>query len=136
MVGEEGLELGFSLPARFIVESSRDRGCHSADSVFPHPQARSGFEEGGSGLRKEHARSDSENWRSLREEQEEEEEGSWRLGAGPRRDGDRWRSASPGETEARWVAWGRVEEQKAFWTAVGSKPGSAGGSQGYWWAVK
>uniref|UniRef100_A0A8C5K2L6 GRB10 interacting GYF protein 1 n=1 Tax=Jaculus jaculus TaxID=51337 RepID=A0A8C5K2L6_JACJA len=58
--------------------------------------SRSGFEEGGAGPRKEHARSDSENWRSLREEQEEEEEGSWRLGAGPRRDGDRWRSASPG----------------------------------------
>ncbi|KAF5918180.1 hypothetical protein HPG69_002821 [Diceros bicornis minor] len=66
--------------------------------------ARSGFEEGGSGPRKEHARSDSENWRSLREEQEEEEEGSWRLGAGPRRDGDRWRSASPdgGPRSAGW----------------------------------
>lgn len=57
--------------------------------------ARSGFEESGAGPRKEHARSDSENWRSLREEQEED--GSWRLGAGPRRDGDRWRSTSPGE---------------------------------------
>ncbi|KAG8523761.1 GRB10-interacting GYF protein 1 [Galemys pyrenaicus] len=66
--------------------------------------ARSGFEEGGAGSRKEHARSDSENWRSLREEQEEEEEGSWRLGAGPRRDGDRWRSASPdgGPRSAGW----------------------------------
>lgn len=63
-------------------------------SVSPMP-ARSGFEEGGTGPRKEHARSDSENWRSLREEQEED--GSWRLGAGPRRDGDRWRSTSPGK---------------------------------------
>lgn len=71
------------------------------------PQARSGFDEGGAGPRKEHARSDSENWRSLREEQEEEEEGSWRLGAGPRRDGDRWRSASPGEIGVRWALRGR-----------------------------
>ncbi|XP_022356259.1 GRB10-interacting GYF protein 1 isoform X2 [Enhydra lutris kenyoni] len=92
--GQEGLERA----------SSRDHGCRSTDCVFPHPQARSGFEEGGAGPRKEHARSDSENWRSLREEQEEEEEGSWRLGAGPRRDGDRWRSASPdgGPRSAGW----------------------------------
>lgn len=61
---------------------------------------RSGFEEGGAGPRKEHARSDSENWRSLREEQEDD--GSWRLGTGPRRDGDRWRSTSPGEMGASW----------------------------------
>lgn len=69
-------------------------------SLCPPMPARSGFEEGGAGPRKEHARSDSENWRSLREEQEED--GSWRLGAGPRRDGDRrdgdrWRSTSPGK---------------------------------------
>lgn len=67
--------------------------------VSPVP-VRSGFEEGGAGPRKEHARSDSENWRSLREEQEDD--GSWRLGAGPRRDGDRWRSTSPGKMGARW----------------------------------
>ncbi|XP_073071232.1 GRB10-interacting GYF protein 1 isoform X2 [Manis javanica] len=80
---------------RFEKSARRDGGTENA---------RSGFEEGGSGLRKEHARSDSENWRSLREEQEEEEEGSWRLGAGPRRDGDRWRSASPdgGPRSAGW----------------------------------
>lgn len=102
-VGQANLELGSSLSMR-IIESSRDCGCHSADCVFPCPQARSGFEEGGAGPRKEHARSDSENWRSLREEQEEEEEGSWRLGAGPRRDGDRWRSSSPdgGPRSAGW----------------------------------
>ncbi|KAB0398193.1 hypothetical protein E2I00_014891 [Balaenoptera physalus] len=35
----------------------------SADCVFPCSQARSGFDEGGAGPRKEHARSDSENWR-------------------------------------------------------------------------
>lgn len=69
--------------------------------VFPSPSARSGFEEGSTGPRKEHARSDSENWRSLREEQEEEEEGSWRLGAGPRRESDRWRSSSPGKAGMR-----------------------------------
>ncbi|ELW56475.1 PERQ amino acid-rich with GYF domain-containing protein 1 [Tupaia chinensis] len=80
---------------RFEKSARRDGGME---------RARSGFEEGGAGPRKEHARSDSENWRSLREEQEEEEEGSWRLGAGPRRDGDRWRSASPdgGPRSAGW----------------------------------
>lgn len=51
---------------------------------------RVGFEEVGSGGRKEYMRSDSDNWRTLREEHEQEEAGdtggSWRL-AGPRRDG-------------------------------------------------
>lgn len=53
---------------------------------------RPGFEEsagpGGSG-RKEYTRADSDNWRTLREEQEGEEGepgSSWRV-AGPRRDG-------------------------------------------------
>lgn len=53
---------------------------------------RPGFEEssgpGGPG-RKEYTRADSDNWRTLREEQDEDEGepgSSWRL-AGPRRDG-------------------------------------------------
>lgn len=56
---------------------------------------RVGFEDVGSGGRKEFMRSDSDNWRTLREEHEQEEAGdpggSWRL-AGSRRDGMRVRT--------------------------------------------
>ncbi len=52
---------------------------------------RLGFEEGGPGARKELMRSDSNNWRVLREEEEEEDTGetggSWRV-TGSRRDGN------------------------------------------------
>lgn len=102
---EEG-EGAFGRNPREIQRSQSwdDRGERRFEKSARRDGARSGFEDGGAGLRKEHARSDSENWRSLREEQEEEEEGSWRLGAGPRRDGDRWRSASPdgGPRSAGW----------------------------------
>ncbi|EAW76498.1 PERQ amino acid rich, with GYF domain 1, isoform CRA_c [Homo sapiens] len=92
--------------------------------------ARCGFEEGGAGPRKEHARSDSENWRSLREEQEEEEEGSWRLGAGPRRDGDRWRSASPdgGPRSAGWREHG--ERRRKFEFDLRGDRGGCGEEEG------
>ncbi|XP_010607840.1 GRB10-interacting GYF protein 1 isoform X2 [Fukomys damarensis] len=92
--------------------------------------ARSGFEEGGAGPRKEHARSDSENWRSLREEQEEEEEGSWRLGAGPRRDGDRWRSTSPdgGPRSAGWREHG--ERRRKFDFDLRGERGGCGEEEG------
>ncbi|OWK11392.1 hypothetical protein Celaphus_00007247 [Cervus elaphus hippelaphus] len=102
---EEG-EGAFGRNPREIQRSQSwdDRGERRFEKSARRDGARSGFDEGGAGPRKEHARSDSENWRSLREEQEEEEEGSWRLGAGPRRDGDRWRSASPdgGPRSAGW----------------------------------
>ncbi|XP_060029410.1 GRB10-interacting GYF protein 1 isoform X2 [Erinaceus europaeus] len=83
-------------------QSWDDRGDRRFEKPARREGARSGFEEGGAAPRKEHARSDSENWRSLREDQDEDE-GSWRLGA-PRRDGDRWRSASPdgGPRSAGW----------------------------------
>ncbi|XP_036163852.1 GRB10-interacting GYF protein 1 isoform X3 [Myotis myotis] len=100
--------------------------------------ARSGFEEGGAGPRKEHARSDSENWRSLREEQEEEEEGSWRLGAGPRRDGDRWRSSSPdgGPRSAGWREHGDRRRKFEFDLrgdrgGCGEEDGRGGGSSSH-----
>ncbi len=52
---------------------------------------RLGFEEGGPGARKEFMRSDSNNWRVLREDEEEEDTGetggSWRV-TGSRRDGN------------------------------------------------
>lgn len=83
-------------------QSWDDRGDRRFEKPARREGARSGFEEGCAAPRKEHARSDSENWRSLREDQDEDE-GSWRLGA-PRRDGDRWRSASPdgGPRSAGW----------------------------------
>lgn len=56
---------------------------------------RVGFEEAAA-ARKEFARSDSDNWRTLRDGQEEDEDGNWRL-AVSRRD-ERWRSTSPGGT--------------------------------------
>ncbi|KAK7797558.1 hypothetical protein U0070_005239 [Myodes glareolus] len=93
-------------------QSWDDRGERRFEKSARRDGARSGFEEGGTGPRKEHARSDSENWRSLREEQEED--GSWRLGAGPRRDGDRWRSTSPdgGPRSAGWREHG--ERRRKF----------------------
>lgn len=72
--------------------------------AHPPPLGRGAFEEVVPGPRKEHARSDSTNWRTLREEHEEAEEGagtgpgSWRLPGG-RREAERWRSTSPGEPD-------------------------------------
>uniref|UniRef100_A0A8D0HPN3 Uncharacterized protein n=1 Tax=Sphenodon punctatus TaxID=8508 RepID=A0A8D0HPN3_SPHPU len=78
-----------------------------ADVLPPCLSARAPFEEAVPPGRKDYARSDSENWRTLREEHEEEEEGgsapaagaggSWRISGGGRRESERWRSASPGE---------------------------------------
>nr|XP_060624087.1 GRB10-interacting GYF protein 2 isoform X3 [Anolis sagrei ordinatus] len=55
------------------------------------------------GRKHEFIRSESENWRIFREEQNgEEEDGGWRL-AGSRRDGERWRPHSPdGPRSAGW----------------------------------
>ncbi|KAH0623895.1 hypothetical protein JD844_007081 [Phrynosoma platyrhinos] len=59
---------------------------------------RPNFEDSGTvtaGRKYEFIRSESENWRIFREEQNgEEEDGGWRL-AGSRRDGERWRPHSP-----------------------------------------
>lgn len=61
---------------------------------------RPNFEEAGTaavGRKHEFIRSESENWRLFREEQNgEDDDGGWRL-AGSRRDGERWRPHSPGE---------------------------------------
>ncbi|KAH1165231.1 hypothetical protein KIL84_022790 [Mauremys mutica] len=70
-----------------------------------HP-VRPNFEEGGTtttGRKHEFIRSESENWRIFREEQNgEDDDGGWRL-AGPRRDGERWRPHSPdGPRSAGW----------------------------------
>ncbi|XP_036163851.1 GRB10-interacting GYF protein 1 isoform X2 [Myotis myotis] len=119
-------------------QSWDDRGERRFEKSARRDGARSGFEEGGAGPRKEHARSDSENWRSLREEQEEEEEGSWRLGAGPRRDGDRWRSSSPdgGPRSAGWREHGDRRRKFEFDLrgdrgGCGEEDGRGGGSSSH-----
>ncbi|KAK2514422.1 Gigyf2 [Columba guinea] len=69
------------------------------DNILP---VRPNFEEGGTaqtGRKHEFIRSESENWRIFREEQNgEDDDGGWRL-AGSRRDGERWRPHSPGWRE-------------------------------------
>lgn len=66
------------------------RGERRFDKPVRREGLRVGFEDVGTGGRKEFMRSDSDNWRTLREENEQEEGGdtggSWRL-AGSRRDG-------------------------------------------------
>lgn len=76
----------------FNPVSSCFRGERRFEKPLRREGGRGGFEDGGTG-RKDYNRSDSENWRTLREEQDEEEGGvvgdgggSWRV-AGTRRDG-------------------------------------------------
>ncbi|KAM4728956.1 GRB10-interacting GYF protein 2 isoform 5-T5 [Anableps anableps] len=63
------------------------------------------YEDGGTGLPRKHefTRSESENWRTSRDDQNgEDDEGGWRL-AGFRRDNDRWCPPSPdGPRSAGW----------------------------------
>ncbi|XP_041094356.1 GRB10-interacting GYF protein 1-like [Polyodon spathula] len=97
----EDSDLGFSRSGSREIHRSQswdDRGERRFEKPIRRDAVRVGFEEGAAtGVRKEYTRSDSENWRTLREEQEEEEaaEGggnSWRL-AGVRRDDGGPRSA-------------------------------------------
>lgn len=72
---------------------------HSAPSHIHTHTVRANYEDSGTGLVRKHdfTRSESENWRLSREEQngEDEEGGGWRL-AGSRRDNERWCPPSPG----------------------------------------
>ncbi|XP_073330585.1 GRB10-interacting GYF protein 1 isoform X1 [Pagrus major] len=110
----EEAEVGFGRSVREIHRSQSwdDRGERRFEKPLRREVGRPGFEEsagpGGPG-RKEYTRADSDNWRTLREEQDEEEGepgSSWRL-TGPRRDdgGPRsagWRDhAAPGESRRR-----------------------------------
>ncbi|XP_077117638.1 GRB10-interacting GYF protein 1 isoform X1 [Ranitomeya variabilis] len=87
---------GFGRGAREIHRSQSwdDRGERRFEKPIRREAVRVGFEENAVPSRKEFARSDSDNWRTLRDGQEEDEEGNWRLSVS-RRD-DRWRSTSPG----------------------------------------
>uniref|UniRef100_A0A8C7XBP7 GRB10 interacting GYF protein 1a n=1 Tax=Oryzias sinensis TaxID=183150 RepID=A0A8C7XBP7_9TELE len=110
----EETELGFSRGVREIHRSQSwdDRGNARFEKPLRREAGRPGFEEaGGPGApgRKDYTRADSDNWRTLREEQEEEEGEpgtNWRHGV-PRRDdgGPRsagWRDHSgPGEGRRR-----------------------------------
>lgn len=110
----EDAEVGFSRSVREIHRSQSwdDRGERRFEKPLRREVGRPGFEEsGGPGAtgRKEYTRADSDNWRTLREEQDEDEGepgSSWRL-SGPRRDdgGPRsagWRDHSgPGESRRR-----------------------------------
>ncbi|XP_040271280.1 GRB10-interacting GYF protein 1 isoform X2 [Bufo bufo] len=94
---DEG-EPGFGRGGREIHRSQSwdDRGERRFEKPVRREAVRAGFEESAGPSRKDFARSDSDNWRTLRDGQEEDEDGNWRL-AVSRRD-ERWRSTSPGGT--------------------------------------
>ncbi|KAM9500738.1 GRB10-interacting GYF protein 1 isoform 2-T3 [Clarias gariepinus] len=106
---EEG-EVGFSRSVREIHRSQSwdDRGERRFEKPLRREGLRVGFEEASSGGRKEFMRSDSDNWRTLREEHEQEEGGgdaggSWRLAGSRREDAPR---------SAGWREHGEVRRRK------------------------
>ncbi|XP_013012941.1 GRB10-interacting GYF protein 2 isoform X1 [Cavia porcellus] len=87
-------------------QSWEERGDRRFEKPGRKDVGRPNFEESGPtsvGRKHEFIRSESENWRIFREEQNgEDEDGGWRL-AGSRRDGERWRPHSPdGPRSAGW----------------------------------
>ncbi|KAM4675740.1 GRB10-interacting GYF protein 1 isoform 2-T2 [Discoglossus pictus] len=109
------VEPGFGRGGREIHRSQSwdDRGERRFEKPIRREAVRVGFEEATVPPRKEFARSDSDNWRTLRDGQEEDEEGSWRL-AVSRRD-ERWRSTSPGGTSSegpRSAGWREHGERR------------------------
>ncbi|XP_076843464.1 GRB10-interacting GYF protein 1 isoform X2 [Brachyhypopomus gauderio] len=106
---EDG-EVGFSRNVREIHRSQSwdDRGERRFEKPLRREVVRGGFEEVSAAGRKEYTRSDSDNWRTLREEQEQEDGGdaggSWRL-AGSRRD-------DGGPRSAGWREHGEVRRRK------------------------
>ncbi|TRY57598.1 hypothetical protein DNTS_032181 [Danionella cerebrum] len=95
----EETEAGFGRAVREIHRSQSwdDRSERRFEKPLRRDGVRLGFEEGSPGVRKEFMRSDSDNWRTLREEQEEEDTGE---DGGPRSAG--WREhAGPGEARRR-----------------------------------
>ncbi|XP_056148680.1 GRB10-interacting GYF protein 2 isoform X2 [Lampris incognitus] len=77
----------------------------AAPAHFQINHIRANYEDVGTGLPRKHdfTRSESENWRTSRDDQNgEDDEGGWRL-AGSRRDGERWCPPSPdGPRSAGW----------------------------------
>ncbi|KAM9316459.1 GRB10-interacting GYF protein 2 [Gastrophryne carolinensis] len=103
-------ESGFGRGTREMHRSQswEERGDRRFEKTARKEPARPTFEEGGAvptGRKHEIVRSESGNWRSLREElngEEEEGGGVWRTAA-PRREGERWRAHSP--DGARGPGW-------------------------------
>ncbi|XP_068810964.1 GRB10-interacting GYF protein 2 isoform X10 [Struthio camelus] len=91
-------------------QSWEERGDRRFEKPGRKDPVRPNFEEGGTattGRKHEFIRSESENWRIFREEQNgEDDDGGWRL-AGSRRDSERWRPHSPGWRE-------HVERRRRF----------------------
>uniref|UniRef100_A0A8C9SS77 GRB10 interacting GYF protein 2 n=1 Tax=Scleropages formosus TaxID=113540 RepID=A0A8C9SS77_SCLFO len=78
-------------------QSWEERGDRRFEKPGRKEPVRSNYEDSGTGAARKHefTRSESENWRTSREEHNgEDDEGGWRL-AGSRRDSDRWRPHSP-----------------------------------------
>ncbi|XP_044223705.1 GRB10-interacting GYF protein 2 isoform X2 [Thunnus albacares] len=90
---------------RFEKPGRKDPGLDGAPGHFQMNHIRSNYEDGVTGLPRKHdfTRSESENWRTSRDDQNgEDDEGGWRL-AGSRRDSDRWCPPSPdGPRSAGW----------------------------------
>nr|XP_060635800.1 GRB10-interacting GYF protein 1 isoform X1 [Anolis sagrei ordinatus]XP_060635801.1 GRB10-interacting GYF protein 1 isoform X1 [Anolis sagrei ordinatus] len=111
-------------------QSWDDRGERRFEKPIRREGVRAPFEEAAPPGRKDFARSDSDNWRTLREEHEEEEEsggtagaaataglgGSWRQSGVARRESERWRSASPdgGPRSAGWREHGGEGRRRKF----------------------
>uniref|UniRef100_UPI0037E94764 GRB10-interacting GYF protein 2 isoform X3 n=1 Tax=Semicossyphus pulcher TaxID=241346 RepID=UPI0037E94764 len=82
---------------RRFEKPGRKDPVEAAPGHFPMNHIRGNYEDVATGLPRKHdfTRSESENWRSTREDQNgEDDDGGWRL-AGSRRDGDRWCPPSP-----------------------------------------
>ncbi|CAF91982.1 unnamed protein product, partial [Tetraodon nigroviridis] len=105
----EEAEGGFGRSVREIHRSQSwdDRGERRFEKPLRREAGRPGFEESAGPVgpgRKDYTRADSDNWRTLREEQDEDEGESgnnWRL-SGPRRDGRNNASACYGPRSAGW----------------------------------
>ncbi|XP_015283371.1 PREDICTED: PERQ amino acid-rich with GYF domain-containing protein 1 [Gekko japonicus] len=106
-------------------QSWDDRGERRFEKPIRREGARAPFEDAAPPGRKDFARSDSDNWRTLREEHEGEEEsaaaapgsgGSWRQSGAARRESERWRSASPdgGPRSAGWREPGGEGRRRKF----------------------
>ncbi|XP_040202965.1 GRB10-interacting GYF protein 1 isoform X2 [Rana temporaria] len=133
IMSESGPAVRYSEPGGTCGIKSEAAPAIRGDRRFEKPVRREavrvGFEEAAA-ARKEFARSDSDNWRTLRDGQEEDEDGNWRL-AVSRRD-ERWRSTSPGGTEGpRSAGWREPgERRRKFDFDVVPEEGRGSGQRG------
>nr|XP_020499398.1 GRB10-interacting GYF protein 2 isoform X1 [Labrus bergylta]XP_020499399.1 GRB10-interacting GYF protein 2 isoform X1 [Labrus bergylta]XP_029135128.1 GRB10-interacting GYF protein 2 isoform X1 [Labrus bergylta] len=98
---------------RRFEKPGRKDPAEAAPGHFPiNHIVRSNYEDVVTGLPRKHdfIRSESENWRSIRDAQNgEDDEGGWRL-AGPRQDSERWCPQSP--DVPRSAGWREIAEQR------------------------